>query len=139
MNKSYNELVKYKSFDERFNYVKLNCVVCDPTFGSHRYLNQRFYSSTEWKKARRDAIIRDNGCDLGIIDRPIHGKMTVHHLNPLTMADIISHSNKCLDLNNLITVSYETHRALTYGGDAPLNVGVIERQPNDTSPWRTIS
>lgn len=134
--RTYTELSKLKTFKDRFDYVKLNGQVGGETFGSKRYLNQQFYRSKEWKTVRRNVIVRDNGCDLGIQDRPIQGKVIVHHLNPITPDDIISKSFKCLDPNNLITVSYNTHEALSYGDESLLIPEVIERKPNDTCPWK---
>lgn len=139
MNRSYDELSKLETFKERFEYVKLNGQVGHETFGSKRYVNQNFYRSKEWKTARRNAIVRDNGCDLGIPDRPIFGKVIVHHLNPITADDIISKSFKCLDPNNLISVSYNTHEALTYGDESLLIPEFKERTPNDTCPWRNVN
>lgn len=134
--RTYEELSQLKTFKERFDYVKLNGQVAEETFGSKRYLNQQFYRSKEWKTARRNAIVRDNGCDLGISDRPIQGKVIVHHLNPITPKDIMLRSHKCLDPNNLITVSYNTHEALSYGDESLLIPDFIERSPNDTCPWK---
>lgn len=136
MIRSYEELSKLETFKDRFEYVKLNGQVGEPTFGSRRYINQKFYRSKEWKTARRNAIVRDNGCDLGIPDRPIQGKVIVHHLNPITPEDIASKSFKCLDPNNLITVSHNTHEALSYGDESLLIPEYTGRSKNDTCPWR---
>lgn len=133
--RSYHELIKYTTFDERFNYLRIGQSVGLETFGSHRKLNQIFYASKEWKDVRQSVIIRDNCCDLGIEDRPIFSRATVHHIVPLTIDDIINRNPKCLDPDNLITVSYETHQALTYGGESKKIFSCIERKPNDTAPW----
>lgn len=137
--RTYEELSQLKTFKERFEYVKLNGQVAEETFGSKRYINQQFYRSKEWKTARRNVIVRDNGCDLGIPDRPIQGKIIVHHLNPITPEDIISKSYKCLDPDNLITVSYNTHEALSYGDESLLIPDNLERSPNDTCPWKRVN
>lgn len=132
---TYSEALLYPDFKRRFNYLKLNGTVAHSTFGGHRYLNQALYQSDEWKRVRRNVILRDDGCDLAIQDRPINGKILVHHINPITQDDIVNRSPSIFDLDNLITVSFDTHNALHYGdillADAELSV----RHPNDTSPW----
>lgn len=138
--KSYSELISLPSFKERFDYVKLNGVVGQDTFGMFRYLNQQFYRSKEWRKARQLAIIRDSifgmPCDLAHEDHPISGKIIVHHLNPITPEDIVNRSPCLLDLENLICVSELTHNALSYSDDSILPQEYVPRSPNDTSPWR---
>lgn len=138
MNKRYSELRHLKTFEERFQYLKLNGVVGMDTFGHDRYLNQVLYQrSREWKQLRNEIIVRDNGCDLGIEDIPINGKIIVHHLNPLTPDDIVNRSEIIFDPENLICVSLETHNALHYGDDSIIkNRQLVERYPNDTIPWR---
>ena len=137
--KTYTELITLPTFEERFNYLKLNGKVGESLFGSKRLLNQNFYRSPEWKRARRDAIVRDNGCDLGIEERPIYGKVMVHHINPITVDDIVNRSPSCLDPDNLITVSVMTHEAITYGDEGLLLTNPVERKPRDTCPWQKIS
>lgn len=136
-NKSYNEMLSYNSFEERFKYLKLNGQVGFDTFGFDRYMNQGFYKSKEWKQIRSYVITRDNGCDLGIEDRPIVGNIYIHHINPLTQEDIINGSSNLLDPNNLICVSFKTHNALHYGDETSINDNnIIVRSPNDTCPWK---
>lgn len=134
---SYDNLCELKTFEERYEYLKLNGVVGEVTFGYKRYLNQVFYRSSEWKKIRNQVIIRDNGCDLGVEDRPILGRILIHHINPITDSDIKFASSSLTDLNNLICVSHITHEAIHYGNYDLLIHDIVERAPNDTCPWRT--
>lgn len=136
LNRSYAELQKLKTFEERFEYLKLSGTVGEATFGSERYLNQKFYGSSEWKAFRREVIIRDNGCDLGIEDREIGGRIEIHHLNPITASDIESRSPRLMDPDNAVCVSALTHKALHYGDIELIPRDVIERRPNDMCPWK---
>lgn len=135
--KSYSELLKFKTFEERLNYLRLNGVVGEDTFGFDRYLNQLFYDSKEWRNIRKYIITRDNGCDLGIPNFEINGKIYIHHMNPLTKDDIINKTEYLLDPNYLICVSYDTHQYIHYGNrDFSLKRDPIIRIKNDTCPWR---
>lgn len=136
MNKTYSELCEIKSFEERFEYLKLNGIVGTDTFGFNRYLNQILYRSSEWKKIRNKVIIRDNGCDLGIEGYDISGRILIHHINPITIEDVRNRNSIIFDLNNLITVSHNTHNAIHYGDKDLLITGPVERKPNDTCPWK---
>lgn len=133
--KRYSEMNNLKTFDERKEYLKLNGIVGGETFGFDRYLNQQFYKSNEWKKIRREVIIRDNGCDLGIKDRQINGRIYVHHMNPLKLEDIGNNTDYLLNPEFLVCVSMDTHNYIHYGlknsNDLP-----IERHKNDTCPWK---
>lgn len=134
--KSYSELITIPSFEERFDYLKLSGSVGDETFGGHRYLNQWLYKLTEWKSVRREVIVRDNGFDLAHPDYLIGGNIYVHHINPITIEDILEKRRCVFDLDNLISTSFETHNAIHYGAsDVPV-VTVTERQRYDTCPWR---
>lgn len=133
--RTYSDALLYRDFKRRFNYLKLDGIVAHSTFGGHRYLNQALYQSDEWKRVRREVILRDDGCDLAIPDRPIHGKILVHHINPITQEDIVNRAAAIFDPDNLITVSFETHNALHYGDYSLVAKDVIARKPNDTSPW----
>lgn len=134
--KTYSELILLPTFEERFRYLKLDGRVGEETFGLDRYLNQIFYTSDEWRKIRRDVIVRDNGCDLGIWDREIHGLITVHHLNPISVEDILNRTEILLNPEYLICVSDLTHKAIHYGDERLLVTTPVERRPNDMCPWR---
>lgn len=134
--KLYSELIKIPTFEERFKYLKLNGKAGDPTFDAHRYLNQSFYQSYEWQNVRRKAILRDFGCDLAMNDRPINKYIIVHHINPITIDDILNHSNAVVDLENLICVSRRTHNAIHFSDESILYQNDLERRPYDTCPWR---
>lgn len=136
MNRSYTELIMFKTFEERFEYLKLNGQVCLETFGSHRYLNQVLYQSYEWKHIRNQVILRDNGCDLGIVGHEIFQHAYIHHINPITKRQIIDRDPALFDPNNLITVSYQTHQAIHYGDKSLLLLDPVERFANDVAPWR---
>lgn len=133
---TYQELIKLPTFEERFNYLKLNGRASEVTFGGHRLLNQMLYQSPQWKTARDIVILRDNGCDLGIEDRPIFKYVIIHHINPITIEQVINFDPVIFDPNYLISCSKPTHNALHYGDISnrpPTNL--IERKPNDTRLW----
>lgn len=136
--KTFTELSKLKTFEERFSYLKLHGKVGEETFGLDRYLNQVLYRSEEWKRTRRLVIIRDEGRDLGIPGREIegNGNLYIHHINPITLRDIQNRDPKLFDPENLITVSKSTHNAIHYGDKNLLLMEVKERRPNDTCPWK---
>lgn len=135
--KTYSELVKLNSFEERYKYLKLEGKVGEDTFGFDRYLNQIFYKTDEWKSVRDYVISRDNGCDLGMSDREIKfGKILVHHMNPITKEDILNRSDMLLNPEYLITTTKNTHDAIHYGSDDLLYQDPIERYENDTCPWK---
>lgn len=134
--KRYSELIKFDTFNERFDYVQLGGIVGDITFGNLRYLNQMLYKSSLWKEARRQVILRDDGLDLGHSDYPISGDIYVHHLNPITADDILNRSEIVFNPEFLISTSLTTHNALHYGtGDELLAIRFADRTPNDTVPW----
>lgn len=134
--KTYTELMTLPTFEERYEYLKLNGRVGEQTFGFDRYLNQVFYSSDEWRRLRDEIIIRDNGCDLGIEGREIHGRIIIHHMNPITKEDILKRSDYLLNPEYLICTVKSTHDAIHYGDENLLTKGPIERHKNDTCPWR---
>ena len=134
--KSYSELIRIPTYKERFEYLKLNGIVGKDTFGYDRYLNQAFYNSPEWRRFRRDIIIRDNGCDLACEGYEIRGKIILHHINPLTQDDLINRREVLFDPENIICVTHNTHNAIHYGDANLLITGPIERTANDTCPWR---
>lgn len=134
--RTYSELIAIPTFEERFKYLQLNGNVGAETFGYDRVFNQRFYSSLEWKRLRDEIIFRDNGCDLGILDRRIMGKIFIHHMNPIMLEDIQESSEFLLNPEYLICMSFETHNAIHYGDENLLFKAPIERKRYDTCPWR---
>ena len=136
MIRTYTELCRLSSFEERFYYLKLNGVVGESTFGFDRYINQLFYQSPEWRELRDHIIIRDNGCDLGLDGYDIHGKIYIHHMNPITRKDIETLSDYLLDPEYLIVTSHNTHNAIHYGNEGLLLLAPTERSRFDTCPWK---
>lgn len=134
--RTYSELILIPTFEERFRYLRLNGRVGSDTFGFDRYLNQIFYRSERWKKIRDYVIVRDNGCDLGIEDRQIGGRIIVHHMNPLGLVDITDETEYLLDPEFLICTMHSTHNAIHYGDESLLITAPIERAKNDTCPWK---
>ena len=135
--RTYEELSKLKTFEERYEYLKLDGSVGEETFGFDRYLNQKFYKyDPDWKKVRDEVIFRDNGCDLGIEGREINGLILVHHMNPITKDDILNRSQYLLNPNYLITTIKSTHNAIHYGSSDLLMKDPVVRSKNDTCPWR---
>lgn len=134
--KTYSELITLPTFEERFEYLRLDGSVGEQTFGFDRYINQIFYQSYEWKKVRDFVIIRDNGCDLGIDGYEIRGKILIHHMNPITAKDIETCSDFLLNPEYLISTTHITHNAIHYGDERLLPKGPIERKKYDTCPWR---
>ena len=136
MIRTYSELIKLKTFKDRFEYLKLDGIVGEETFGFERYMNQIFYKSREWTSVRRSVIIRDNGCDLGVEGYEIHGKILIHHMNPINLSDIVHKTDELLNPDYLITTVLSTHNAIHYGDASLLPVLPIERRANDTCPWK---
>lgn len=134
--KTYSELILLPTFIERFYYLQLSSKVGDPTFGGRRYLNQILYSTDRWLALRNKIIIRDNGCDLGIDGREIIVRLTVHHIESITIEDVLSNNPKVWNPNNLITTSDMTHKAIHYGDENLLLKEPTIRQSNDTCPWK---
>lgn len=135
--RSYSELMKLGTYHERLKYLLCHGVIGGETFGDNRYFNQAFYQSPEWKRARREAISRDNGRDLGIEGLEIRGRLYVHHLNPITLEDIVNGNPALVDPENLICCSYETHKEIHYGSEKA-HEEYVPRTPDDTSPWKRI-
>lgn len=134
--KTYSELITIPTFEERFEYLQLKGSVGKDTFGYDRYLNQVLYRSSEWKRLRNQIIIRDCGCDLACDGYDIYGKVLIHHLNSITVEDVLARSRKVFDPDNLVCVSHNTHNAIHYGDVDLLVTGPIIRTKNDTCPWR---
>lgn len=134
--KTYSELMKLNTFEERFNYLKLPGAVGKATFGNDRILNQVLYSSSKWKRFRRDIIQRDNGCNLGIVGYELDRYANVHHINPITVEDVLYERPCVFDPENVITTSESTHKAIHYSNENILIIAPTERKPNDTCPWK---
>lgn len=135
---TYSELREFDTLEERYDYLKLRGVVGEPTFGTERWLNQQFYTSRDWRAIRREVIIRDDGCDLGIPGFEIFDRPYIHHINPMTVGDIVNGDPSILDPEFLITVSLRTHNAIHYGDESQLPRPFVERTPGDTTLWRSI-
>jgi len=136
MMKTYRELQRLRSFLDRFEYLKLGGTVGRSTFGYDRYLNQMLYTSRRWRRTRDGIIIRDNGCDLGMDDYEIFGRILVHHINPVTLEDVEEDRDIVYDPENLIITAHSTHNAIHYGDVSLLPKLPIERTRNDTCPWK---
>ena len=134
--RTYSELIQLPTFEDRFDYLRLDGVVGKDTFGFDRYLNQQFYRSSEWKRIRNQVIVRDNGCDLGIDEYEIHGRILIHHMNPISIEDLQYMSDLLMNPEYLICVSHRTHNAIHYGDESLIVTAPIERSQNDTCPWR---
>ena len=134
--RTYYELSQLATFEERYRYLRLGGHVGKETFGFDRWINQMFYKDPEWLKVRDIVIMRDNGCDLGIEGREIYSRIIVHHMNPITKADILDRSKFLLDPEYLICTVKNTHDAIHYGDESLLITLPIERSKNDTCPWR---
>ena len=134
--RTYSELITLPTFEERYQYLRLNGRVGEETFGFDRWLNQKFYKDPEWLRIRDEVIIRDNGCDLAIPGREIYSRILIHHMNPITKDDILQRSKYLLDTEYLICTIKNTHDAIHYGDENLLVKGPVERKPNDTCPWR---
>ena len=134
--RTYSELITLPTFEERFKYLQLNSQVGESTFGFDRYMNQVFYRSQKWKSIRDFVIIRDCGCDLGVEGYDIHGKIIIHHMNPLSTRDIETESDFLLNPDFLICTTHNTHNAIHYGDENLLVTAPVERTKNDTCPWR---
>lgn len=133
--KTYSELIKLSTFEERLRYLQINGKVGDFTFNGYRQLNQIIYKTYEWKSTRRKVILRDDGCDLADPDYPILGDIYIHHIEPLTIGDILERKPCVFDLNNLISCSFTTHNAIHYSDEVVTRKPIV-RKPNDTCLWR---
>jgi hypothetical protein len=133
--RSYREFARISSFKERFEYLALHGSVGHPTFAFERWLNQRFYTSAEWKRVRDEVIVRDNGCDLGIPGYEINERILIHHMNPMTVDDIVQHDERILNPDFLICTTHVTHNAIHYGTRGLVPRQMIVRTPGDTKLW----
>ena len=136
MIRTYSDLRRLQTIEDRYRYLKLGGAVGRDTFGYDRYLNQDFYRSRIWKSIRNHVIDRDRGCDLGVPDYEIHDTIYVHHMNPMTPGDITDFNEDILDPEFLISVTHRTHNAIHYGNESQLPQRFVERRPGDTTPWK---
>ena len=134
--KYYLECIQLPTFLDRYRYLQIGGFVGKETFGYDRYLNQILYRTAEWKRFRRDMILRDNGCDLGCEGYEIFGNILVHHINPITVEDVVNRNPCIFDPNNVICTSLNTHNAIHYGDETNLITEPVVRKPNDTCPWK---
>lgn len=135
MTRSYTELQALSTFIERFRYLALRGSVGASTFGFDRYMNQQFYTSTQWRQLRHHVIARDNGCDLGVDDYEIHERIIIHHMNPMQVSNIVDGDASILDPDFLITTTHRTHNAIHYGDERQLPRLFVERRQGDTKLW----
>lgn len=133
--RTYTELMRQSTLEDRFRYLALRAEVARETFGFDRYLNQKFYTSTQWRSLRNHVIVRDNGCDLGVEGYDIHTRLYIHHLNPMTVDDVVSDDAKILDPEFLITTTLRTHNAIHYGDENLLPKTFVDRRVGDTKLW----
>lgn len=135
MIRSYKELRRLETFEDRYDYLKLRGVVGASTFGFDRWMNQAFYSSREWRLIRSHIIVRDNGCDLGIDGYEMHDRIYIHHINPMSVAHITQGDEDILDPEYLIATSHRTHNAIHYGDERMLRQPLVQRTAGDTKLW----
>lgn len=133
--RSYSELIRLSSFDDRYNYLQLRGSVGRSTFGFERYLNQKFYRSTQWRQVRDLVITRDLGLDLGITGYEIFDRIIIHHMNPMSAEDLLGGNDSVLDPEYLITTTHTTHNAIHYGDASLIARPFQERRPGDTRLW----
>jgi len=133
--RTYSELIQFDTFEERYRYLQIRGQVGCETFGHNRYINQQFYTSRDWRRTRRDVIVRDSGCDLGIAGREIHSGLIVHHMNPITQRDLEYGTSMALDPENLICTTLRTHNAIHFGDEDLLLKEFVPRTPGDTKLW----
>lgn len=134
--KTYSELIRIPTFEERFNYLKLDGRIAEETFGFDRWMNQRFYHSSEWKRIRDQVIVRDLGCDLAFEGYEIGGNIIIHHINPVLLKDLVELNPEIYNPDYLVCVSHRTHNAIHYGDKSLLPPTVIQRSRNDMCPWK---
>lgn len=136
MIRTYSELMSIRSYEDRYKYLRIGGVVGESTFGFDRWLNQILYKSDPWLEVRDEVISRDDGFDMGHLDYPINGRIIVHHMNPITVEDVLNRNPDIFNPEFLISVAKSTHDAIHFGDSSLLPQPVIERKPYDTSPWR---
>ena len=136
MSRSYLEMIKYPTFEERLQYLMLSGSIGYETFGYDRWVNQALYSSSEWKDFRHRVIVRDGGCDLGVEGYEIQRRPLIHHINPITKEMVLNRDPMIFDMNNVVTTTHQTHNAIHYGHDTNIRSGPVIRRQNDTCPWK---
>lgn len=135
--KTYSELIILPTFEQRYEYLRLDGIVGEETFGFDRYINQKFYHDPEWLRVRDKVIVRDNGCDLGVLGYEIlYERIIIHHINPMRVEDVINRNPMLFDLENLICVTHNTHLAIHYGDKNLISKALVERTKYDTCPWK---
>lgn len=135
--KTYSELITLLTFEQRYKYLRLDGIVGEETFGFDRYINQKFYHEPEWLRVRDKVIVRDNGCDLGVLGYEIlYERIIIHHINPMRVEDVINRNPMLFDLENLICVTHNTHLAIHYGDKNLISKAPVERTKYDTCPWK---
>lgn len=134
--KSYTELLTFETLEERFEYLSLQGIVGEETFGTERWVNQKFYRSSEWRRVRDEVITRDLGMDLAVSDIPVRGAPRIHHMNPIRIEDFDENPESLIDPEFLITTSLKTHNAIHFGDASMIPKPYIPRQPGDTTLWR---
>lgn len=137
--RSYSELLRFDTFEERFEFLSLKARIGESTFGFERWMNQSFYRSKEWRDLRVDIIARDNACDLGISGFDIRDRALIHHIIPMTVEDLEDGNPLCVDPENLITTTHNTHNAIHWGDKSLLRLPPKERRPGDTILWDSVS
>ena len=133
--RTYSELRRLETFQDRFNYLALRGVVGEPTFGFDRWMNQRFYRSAQWRQLRFDVIARERGCDLGVEGYEVHDRLYIHHMNPMTVANLKEGDEEILDIEFLVATSHLTHNAIHYGDERLLRKPFVPRRAGDTKLW----
>lgn len=133
--RTYSELIQYSTFEDRFRYLALRGQVGAATFGFDRWLNQQFYTSRQWRDLRSFITVRDNGCDMAMPGHEVHVRPTIHHMNPLTVDDLVHGTDAALDPENLILVAHATHNAIHYGDESLLPRPLVSRSKGDTKLW----
>jgi hypothetical protein len=135
MIRTYSELRRLETLEDRFRYLSLRGEVGQTTFGYDRWINQQFYTSTQWRNMRNHVIARDIGRDLGVEGYEIHDRIYIHHMNPMTAEQIQKADPRILDPEFLICVTHKTHNAIHYGDEGLLPKPLVERRPGDTTLW----
>ena len=133
--RTYSDLRRIRTFEERFAYLSLRGQVGHATFGFDRWVNQTFYTSRAWRDIRQEVILRDEACDLGVTGYEISSRLLIHHMNPISVDDIVNFNDEILDLEFLITTTHDTHNAIHYGDESLLRKRYVERAPGDTKLW----